>query len=57
MRVRRQVATDVIVNGIILALVWIFCGVNYVPGTAAVLISLQMTALLLVNLVNRPAEK
>lgn len=57
MRVRRQVATDVIGNGIILALVWIFCGVNYVPGTAAVLISLQMTALLLVNLINRPAEK
>ena len=57
MRVKRQIVTNIVVNGIVIALVAILAGISYLPGAVALLISLQFCMLLVVNLLNRPMEK
>lgn len=56
-RVQRQIMTDVLLNLIVMVLVYLFCGYQYLPGTVGVLVPLQALLLLLVNLINRPVEK
>ncbi|MCR5691451.1 MAG: UDP-N-acetylmuramoyl-tripeptide--D-alanyl-D-alanine ligase [Eubacterium sp.] len=56
MRVRRQVATNAVINLLVLVLVGIFLDLKFLPGTFAILISLQFCMLLVVNLINRPGE-
>lgn len=57
MRVRRQIATNIILAAIIIALVDIFAGVGYLPGTLAVITGLQMFNLFVIVVINKPLEK
>lgn len=56
-RVQRQIATDVILSGLLLAAAGAFMGICRAAGVTGVLICLQMVQLLLVNIINRPIEK
>lgn len=57
MRVRRQIVTDVIICGAIVAAVVIWIGTRYLPAAYAALIALQGIILIPVNVINRPLEK
>lgn len=57
MRVRRQIATNIILAAVIIALVDIFAGFGYLPGTLAVITGLQMFNLFVIVVINKPLEK
>ena len=55
-RVKRLIATDIILSLVIVAIVWIFLGMQYITGTMTLLVTVQLIALPIVNIINKPIE-
>lgn len=56
-RVKRIIATDIVLNSLILLLVLFFFGIDYIPAVFAVAVPLQPLLIMLVNILNKPIEK
>ena len=55
-RVKRLIATDLIANAIIIALVAALAGIRPLSGVLLILVSAQLVLLIVCNLMNRPIE-
>lgn len=56
-RVKRMIATETIVSIFTIAIVWLACGGEYIPGTVIILISIHFVLTIIANTINKPIEK
>lgn len=56
-RVKRMIATNILLNGLVIFGVWFLGGIDVLSGVLLILTALQMIMLVGINLVNHPMEK
>ena len=55
-RVKRMLATNLMVTVFVVAVVWVFAGYSYLSGVCMMLVSAQWGTIFIANLINRPIE-
>lgn len=55
-RVKRMLATNLMVTVFVVAVVWVFAGYSYLSGVCIMLVSAQWGTIFIANLINRPIE-
>ena len=55
-RVKRMLATNLMVTVFVVAMVWVFAGYSYLSGVCMMLVSAQWGTIFIANLINRPIE-
>ena len=55
-RVKRMIATIMIITAAVIALTWIFVGYEYLTGVLMILISAQLCMNIIANIINHPIE-
>lgn len=55
-RVKRMLATNLMVTVFVVAVIWVFAGYSYLSGVCMMLVSAQWGTIFIANLINRPIE-
>ena len=55
-RVKRMLATELILTAAVFSLVWAFCGMKRIPGLCLVLVSVNFLLNIVANVINHPIE-